>query len=153
LLLATVVVPAHGSGSEALQALGLTGEQDEQLATTSHFPRPLSKIAENVTVITSDDIARINAHTLSDVLQTVPGIQLDVVRTPGSGAVFFSIHNNLNRLVQVLIDGVPQNFLGNDNAAFPGNIPVQQIERVEIVKGAASVAWGQALGWVINAIT
>lgn len=141
----------HAEESDS-QAIGLfTGEQ-EQVATTSHYPRPLSKIAENVTVITAEQIERLNAHTLAEVLQTVPGIQLDQVRTPGSSS-FFSIHNNNSRFVQVLIDGVPQNFLSADNLTLLGTIPVQQIERVEIIKGAASVAWGQALGGVVNVIT
>jgi vitamin B12 transporter len=134
------------------QTVGLFTGEKEQVATTSRFPRPLSKIAENVTVITAEQIAGLNAHTLAEVLQTVPGIQLDHVRTPGS-ATFFTVHNNNTRFVQVLIDGIPQNFLSADNLAFLGTIPVQQIERVEIIKGAASVAWGSALGGVINVIT
>jgi vitamin B12 transporter len=124
----------------------------ETKITNSRFTRPSSKIAENVTVITAGDIARINAHTLADVLQTVPGIQLEQVQTPVSNN-FFAIHNYINRHVLVLIDGVPQNFQSADNKAIPGHIPVQQIDRVEIVKGAASTVWGQALGGVINIIT
>lgn len=120
--------------------------------STSRFPRPISKIAENVTVIAADDMARLNAHTLADVLQTVPGIQLDQLQTPGS-AVFFSVLGARSRHVLVQIDGVPQNFLGADNLAEIGNIPVQMIERVEVIKGAASAAWGSALGGVINVIT
>jgi vitamin B12 transporter len=52
----------------------------------------------------------------------------------------------------VLIDGIRQNDF-DQNVALPGVIPVQQIERIEIVKGAASAAWGPALGGVINIIT
>lgn len=37
-----------------------------------------------MTVVTADDIARINAHMLSDVLQAIPGVQLDYQRTPGT---------------------------------------------------------------------
>lgn len=150
LLPALLASPALGADDEVFSSLGLGGE--EQVSTTSHFPRPLSKIAENVTVVTADDIARLNAHTLADVLQTIPGVQLDVVRTPGS-FTFFNIQNNSNRHIQLLIDGVPQNFLSSDNLVPVGAIPVQQIERVEVVKGAASVAWGSALGGVVNVIT
>jgi Outer membrane cobalamin receptor protein len=51
-----------------------------------------------------------------------------------------------------MIDGVPFNNLG-DNFSDIGLIPARIIERVEIVKGAASSSWGQALGGVINVIT
>src|SRR5512138_3388665 len=40
--------------------LDLLTEESEQTVTTGHIPRPTSKIAENITVITADDIARIN---------------------------------------------------------------------------------------------
>jgi vitamin B12 transporter len=150
LLLACFVVPAMGADDEVSSSLGLHGE--ESVVTTSRYPRPASKVAENITVITADDITRINAHTLADVLQTVPGIQLDQLQTPGSWT-FFSIHGALSRHIQVLIDGVPQNFLSVENTGDAGLIPVQQIERIEIVKGAASTAWGQALGGVVNVIT
>ena len=48
---------------------------------------------------------------------------------------------------------VPQNVIGSDNNTEPGIIPAQIIDRVEIIKGAASVAWGQGLGGVVNVIT
>lgn len=85
------------------------------------------------------------------MLQTVPGIQLDYVRTPGT-FTFFNIQGTYNNTVLVFIDGVRQNDF-NQNLAEPGIIPVQQIERIEIVKGAASAAWGPALGGVINIVT
>lgn len=116
------------------------------------FTRPISKIAENVTVISADDIARLNAHTLEEVLQTVSGIQLFQVQTPGNSSLF-TINGSLSRQVLVLIDGVQQNLLGAEESAELGMIPVQRIERIEIIKGAASVVWGPALGGVINIIT
>lgn len=119
---------------------------------SSRIPRPISKIAENVTVITAADIERLNAHTLAEVLQTVPGVQLDQIQTPGN-SVFFNLQGIINRHVLVQIDGVPQNFLSADNMAELGSIPVQMIERVEIIKGAASAAWGSALGGVVNIVT
>jgi vitamin B12 transporter len=108
-------------------------------------------VAENITVITADHIARLNAHTLAEVLQTLPGIQLDYLRTP-SAAAYFNIQGALSNTVLVLIDGIRQNDF-NQNVVWPGLIPVQQIERVEIIKGAASATWGPALGGVINIIT
>ena len=126
-------------------------KKEEPSVPVSRTPRPSSKIAENITVITAADITRLNAHTLADVLQTVPGIQLDYLRTPTT-FTYFNIQGALNTTVLVLIDGVRQNDY-NQNIAHPGLIPVQQIERIEIIRGAASTAWGSALGGVINIIT
>ena len=136
---------------DALETLGIIDTPTEPLVTTSRIPRPTSKIDENITIITAADISRLNAHTLADVLQTVPGIQLDYMRTPSTFA-FFNIQGALSTTVMVLVDGIRQNDF-DQNIALLGTIPVQQIERIEIVKGAASSAWGSALGGVINIIT
>ncbi len=150
MLLMVFVSIARGESTEG-DPLRLLAEEPEQLVTTPRLPRPTSRIAENVTVLTSDDIIRINAHTLADVLNTVPGIQVETVRTPGSNT-FFSIQGILNTHILVLMDGVPlNNHFENDPEI--GLFPVQQIERIEIVKGAASAAWGEALGGVVNVIT
>ena len=150
MVLSFMAAPAMGEElNELSRAMGLFGDDS---VTTSHFPRPASQIAENVTVVTADDIARLNAHTLADVLQTVPGIQMDYLRTPGTNPAFFSLQGALSTTVLVLIDGIRQNDFGQNNV-YAGKLPVQQIERVEIIKGAASSAWGSALGGVINIIT
>jgi len=136
---------------DSIETLGFI--EPSTIVSTSRVPRPISQTAENIMVITADDIARLNAHTLDEVLQTASGIQLFQLRTPGSTALF-TLNGSLSNNVMVLIDGVPQNLLGADfNAAELGMIPVQRIERIEIIKGAASVAWGPALGGAVNIIT
>ena len=150
LLLLFTAVPAWGEErDEVALSLGLI---DDQPTGSYRFPRPASKIAENVTVVTADDISRLNAHTLAEVLQTVSGIQLDQMQTPGS-SVFFTVLGASSRHILVQIDGIPVNFISADNQSEIGAIPVQMIERVEIVKGAASAAWGSALGGVINIVS
>ncbi|WP_183362973.1 TonB-dependent receptor plug domain-containing protein [Geomonas limicola] len=144
------VAGARAAGVEDREVLDLFGG-DDQYVSTSRIPRPTSRIAENVTVITADQIAALNAHTLAEVLQTVPGFQLEQVRTPGSWSDV-SLQGASSAHLQLLIDGVPQLDL-LQNQVDPGSIGVQHIERVEIIKGAASTAWGQALGGVINVIT
>jgi len=99
---------AQAAEIEDDQTIGIFSEETPALAS-SPIPRPISKIAENVTVITADDILRLNAHTLAEALQTVPGIQLDFnPRTP-STFTFFNIQGALNSTVLVLIDGIRQN--------------------------------------------
>jgi vitamin B12 transporter len=132
------------------QSLGLFASE-EPCVPISRIPRPISRIAENVTVITAEQIAELNAHTLSEVLNTVPGIQLEVQRTPGSSAVLY-LQGAPENHIQILVDGIIQNNL-LQGLAETGLIPVQRIERIEIIKGAAAAAWGQALGGVINVVT
>ena len=136
-------------GDEVTRSLGLSGGEP---AAVSRLPRPASLIAENVTVVTAEEIARLNAHTVADVLQTVPGVQMELLQTPG-GVVLYDLLGSSNRHILVQIDGVPQNFVSAENLAHLGSIPVQMIERIEIIKGAASASWGSALGGVINIVT
>ena len=144
------VAPVYAD-DDLLETSYLTEPQDKPSLLPKKSLRPISKTAENTIVVTAADISRLNAHTLADVLQTVPGIQLDYLRTPTT-FTYFNIQGALSSTVQVLIDGIPQNDF-DQNATQPGMIPVQHIERIEIIKGAASAVWGSALGGVINIIT
>ncbi|MEW6001514.1 MAG: TonB-dependent receptor [Nitrospirota bacterium] len=126
-------------------------KEDELVVTATRYPKPVSQVAENVTIITPEDIEAINAHTLTDILNTIPGIQMEIRGGPGSGTNV-SIQGSEFRHVLVIVDGVTLNNL-SDNFADIGAIPVQNIERIEIIKGPASSSWGSSLGGIINIIT
>lgn len=134
-----------------LRSLELYNGTGAEVVSGTRSPRPASQTAENITVVTSEDIDAINAHTLADVLSYVTGIQLEMTRTPGTPVNLEVQGSNYNHVL-VLLDGVPINNLA-DNYPDISSIPVQLIERVEVVKGAASSSWGNALGGVINVIT
>jgi vitamin B12 transporter len=126
--------------------------QDKDLViTASRSPKPISQVAENITVISAQDIEAINAHTLTDVLLHVTGVQVDVRGGPGVATAAL-IQGSDTRHVQVMIDGVSLNNL-SDIRADIGSIPVQHIERIEIIKGPGSSVWGSGLGGVVNIIT
>lgn len=155
LLLSLFLLAGHGQAladDDADEVLNLLTGADEQIVTTSRSPRPISKIAENVTVITRKQIEELHVHTVPELLQTIPGIQFsNSGRTPGQAGSFSLQGAEVFHLL-VMIDGISQSTMGL-NWSDLGIIPVYQIERVEIIKGAASAAWGQALGGVINIIT
>lgn len=133
------------------ETLSLLGQEQAPDPVAGRLPRLLSRTAENTTVITAVEIEALNAHTLLDILATIPGIQLE--NQVGSANIAWArIQGSNFSHVLVLLDGIPYNNLG-DNFSDIGMIPARIIERVEIVKGAASSAWGQALGGVINVIT
>lgn len=134
-----------------LSSLELYNGAGTEILSGSRSPRPASQTAENITVVTAEDILAINAHTLADILTYVTGVQLEMTRTPGTPVTLEVQGSNFNHVL-VLLDSVPINNLA-DNFPDISSIPVQLIERVEIVKGAASSSWGNALGGVINVIT
>jgi vitamin B12 transporter len=126
-------------------------EEELVVESPTRSSKPVTRTAENVTVVTADEIMLMNAHTVAEVLATVTGVQVFLTGGPGSSATA-SIQGSESRHVAVFIDGIPLNNLA-DNTAELGSLPVQSIEKIEIIKGPASSAWGSALGGVINIIT
>jgi vitamin B12 transporter len=126
-------------------------EEELVVESPTRGPKSITQVAENITVVTADDIKIMNAHTLAEVLNTVTGVQVLLTGAPGSSAAAY-IQGSEQRHVSVFMDGIPLNNL-SDNVTDVGSIPVQNIEKIEIIKGPASSAWGSALGGVINIIT
>lgn len=128
-------------------------EKDIVVSATRH-PKPISQVAENVTVVTAKEIKEMNAHTVAEVLARIPGIFVAFGQGIGSfgSTSLLSIQGSENRHVLVQVDGVTWNFL-NSGAAETNSIPVGIIEHIEVIKGPASSAWGSALGGVVNIIT
>jgi vitamin B12 transporter len=144
--------PALAQSEEEKNFLLMYFKPEELVVETpTRSPKPVSKTAENVTVITASDIELMNAHTLAEVLNTVTGVQVLMLGDPGIGANA-NIQGSDASNVTVIIDGVVLNNL-SDNNVDVGLIPVQNIEKIEIIKGPASSTWGSALGGVVNIIT
>src|SRR4030042_1708809 len=139
------------SGEEKKFLLMYFKEEELEVISATRSLKSITRVAENIAVITAEDIELMNAHTLADVLNTVTGVQIDLRGGPGS-AILYSVQGSEFRHVAVFIDGVSITNI-SDNGAQPGFIPVQFIERIEIIKGPASSTWGSSLGGVINLIT
>jgi vitamin B12 transporter len=120
--------------------------------TSTRTEIPLSQVTTSATVITDKDIQNQQAETVSQILRTVPG--LDVVQSGSRGnttSVF--IRGSESDHVLVLIDGVEANSttLGAFNFA---HLTTENVERIEVLRGAGGTLYGsQAIGGVINIIT
>jgi len=146
-------IAAHSNSEETIQDLLLFWEEkDLYVRTATRYEKPLSQAAENITVITAKDIEEMNAHTVSEVLNRVTGLFVSFGGQDFGSSALYYIQGSEERHVTVMIDGVAWNFLSGGNAET-NNIPVRIIDRIEIIKGPGSSAWGSALGGVINIIT
>jgi len=126
-------------------------ELEEIVVSATRLQAPRQEVAANITVITRDDIEKMPVSSAAEVLQHVPGIYVEFNGGLGSQATA-AIQGSDVRHVAVYQDGVPLNQLANPMTDL-SYLPVDTIERIEIYKGAASSAWGSALGGVINIIT
>ncbi|MBN8712672.1 MAG: TonB-dependent vitamin B12 receptor [Xanthomonadales bacterium] len=106
----------------------------------------------SVTIITRADIERLQPLSVSDLLTGLPGVSF--ANTGGYGqqtSLFLRGTNSAHTLV--LIDGVRIGSVANGLAAFE-QLPVEQIERIEIVRGPRSSLYGaDAIGGVIQIFT
>jgi vitamin B12 transporter len=124
------------------------------VVTATKVSTPESQVASSVTVITAQQIAAMQATTLPDVLKYVPGLNL--VQSGGEGGLtsIFMRGTNSNH-TKVLVDGIDVSDPSTPNASFDfGQFLVQDIERIEVLRGPQSGLYGSdAIGGVINIIT
>ena len=126
--------------------------EDLLVETATRRPTKIQYVAENISVITAEDIAAMNAHSVGEILQTVSGIFFGSYGHEINGMGPVEIQGSEYWHVLVLLDGVRMTDIEFQWPETQG-IPVQIIDRIEIIKGPASSAWGSALGGVINIVT
>lgn len=113
----------------------------------------LRQTGRNISILTKEDIRKIPAQTLDELLRFVPGIEVQQ-RGPQGSQSDLIIRGGTFQQVLVVVDGVRLNdpLTGH----FSAYIPVQpnDIERIEVIKGAAAAVFGpDAVGGVIHVIT
>lgn len=146
-----LVISPLGVQAEDIPVGNEGSDNTDIVFTYTREKTPREDVAANITVITQEDIKKIPASNAAEVLKYVPGVFIDFNGGLGSQATA-SIQGSDVRQVAVYQDGVPLNLLANPMTDL-SYIPVANIERIEVYKGAASSAWGSALGGVINIIT
>ncbi len=158
-LLSTVLFsPAFASAqTEAeMKMLRMYFKENELVISPTRAPKLISQVAENMSIITAQEIEAMNTHMLSKVLEMVTGLYIfNTLNDFGtSGFVFIqgSDFYNDDRRTLVLLDGMPWNFLAGGTHTV-NTIPVKIVKRIEIIKGPASSSWGSSLGGVINIVT
>lgn len=127
-------------------------QTQEVIVTANRLSQPLGETLAATTVFTLDDIEASQAVSLFELLAGAPGIQM--ARTGGHGtqtSLFMRGTNSDHTLV--LIDGVKVN-TASEGFARLENIPVAQINRIEVVRGPQSSLYGaDAIGGVIQIFT
>lgn len=126
---------------------------DTIVVTTTQIPMKINETGRNITVLTAKQIQSLPATSLDEILQTVSGLE---VQSRGGFGVQGDISLRGATFTQVLIflDGMKLNdpLTGHFNSYIP--ITPAEIERIEILRGAAAAMYGaDAVGGVINIIS
>jgi vitamin B12 transporter len=129
-----------------------TLKTSDVFVTATRTPISRSDVIADTTTINEEEIERAGSSSLTDLLQRQPGIE--IYNSGGQGKVSsLHIRGSESDHVVVLIDGLRVNQVTSGLTAFE-NIPLSQIEKIEIVRGASSSLYGAgAIGGVIQIFT
>ncbi len=131
----------------------------ELIVSALRSPTSVGEVPVNVTTVTREELRLSAAQTLQDVLQEVPGLnfrfpfQAGVAHPSWQAVTLRGLGGTAASRTLVLVDGVPLNdpYFGWVRWS---QVPVEVIERIEIVRGGATVSWGsQSLAGVVHVIT
>ena len=140
--------------SLALPVMAANTQEETMVVSASATEQNLKDAPASISVITQQDLQRKPVQNLKEVLKEVPGVQLT---NEGDNRQGVSIRGLSSSYTLILVDGKRVN---SRNAVFRHNdfdlnwIPVDAIERIEVVRGPMSSLYGSdALGGVVNIIT
>ena len=126
-----------------------------EVTTVSRRSQKLTEVASAIYVITQDDIRRSGATSIPDALRMAPGVQVERVATDKWAISVRGFNGLYSNKLQVLMDG-----RSVYNPLFAGVIwenqdtLIEDIERIEVIRGPAATMWGaNAVNGVINIIT
>jgi vitamin B12 transporter len=146
-LLALAAAPRNSASSQEKD----TAQLRTVVVSASKIPRPASTLTQPVTVLLGEDLRARGVTRVSDALREVPGAML--VQNGSYGAVTsLFLRGGESRYTKVLIDGVPVNSSGG---FFDfSHLTTDNIDRIEIVRGPASVLYGaDAVSGIVQVFT
>ncbi len=153
LLLPALAMPGWVKAEQEIKKPLVTLE--EVVVTATRDTREIRKIPANITVIKSEDIEKSGATSLVDVLEKVAGIHFTTFSgNPSQAEIDMrGFGQNSHGRVLILLDGKRLN--RPDMASINWlQIPINNVEKIEVVRGANSVLYGDyAVAGVINIIT
>ena len=136
-------------------ALAADGDRDSdfpQVLTPSRLPQRLDEAPSTVTIIDRAMIEASGARRLVDVLRLVPGLQVGYKNNSLPTATYHGLSDEYARRLLLLLNG--QRIFQYSRGVVEWNnlpVPLENIERIEIVRGPAAAAYGSnALQAVIN---
>ncbi len=149
-----------GSSAAAQQVISdvkLFADEEIRIKAPARIEQPISKVPNSVSVITAQQIRESGARTIPELLRLVAGVNIrwnpmvQTIDIRGFGT------NPFTSRVLLMIDGVPYNAW--DKGGFPQHpsldfFVLQNVKRIEIVRGPGSALYGENAFWgVLNIVT
>lgn len=150
------LVGASMADDEVVDELLRLYGSEEFISIATGYRQPVSKAPAVASIIDSHEIRRSGATDIDEVLELVPGLHVSR-NHQGYNPIytFRGIYSDFNPQVLMLVNGIPLTnvFTGNRSNTWFG-MPVEAIQRVEVIRGPGSAIYGaDAFAGVINIIT
>jgi outer membrane cobalamin receptor len=126
---------------------------DDIIVTATKIPEKRKDIPNAVTVMDEKDIQASGAKSVGELMSNEPGIDWQTYGNYGGATQEIHIRGMRGNATQVLVNGVN---VGSPSLGIAdiGKIPIDNIERIEIVKGSGSLLYGSgAMAGTVNIIT
>ncbi|GAA4295084.1 TonB-dependent receptor [Aestuariibaculum suncheonense] len=121
--------------------------------TSTRIDLPFKENSRTINIITSEDIKNSAATNVADLLQQVAGVDIRRRGTAGSQADLYIRGGSFDQTL-LLIDGIKMDDAQTGHHTMNAALPIEVIERIEIIKGPAARAFGQnAFAGAINIVT
>lgn len=142
---------------EDFMDMSLEDLMNMEITSVSKKAERLQDVMSSIYVVSSNDIINSGATTLHEVLRLVPGywgVQSEYSK-PTSNIRYATPENGLTGTVLYLLDGTPiQNLMSSDFSFRNFDIPLDEIDRIEVIRGSGGTIYGanSATG-VVNIFT
>ncbi|HET9239707.1 MAG TPA: TonB-dependent receptor [Oligoflexus sp.] len=150
LLAVAISIPARAQTDAASES----SQAEHIVVTATRNPLPGRELGASVIVLQREDFENSGAQTVSDILRGLPGISMR--RNGGAGSnTEILIRGDKGGHTMIMLDGVElADVTTIEKNSDIGDLPLHDVERIEIVKGPHSVAYGgSGLSGVIHIIT
>ena len=148
---AAAVFAALAASSSVAVAAEETVSTETVKVTAARVEQEIQEVPMSLSVVTEEDVKHANAKTVADLLQDIPGVQITSSGSQGLKRIKIRGEDTFRTLV--MIDGQKL----SEQKSMDGTailIDPANIERIEVIKGPASVLYGSdAIGGAINIIT
>ena len=139
-----------------LQAQEVISKRDtlkEIIITSTRIELPFKKDSRTMTIINAETIQNSAATNVADLLQQVAGVDIRRRGTGGAQADLYIRGGGFDQTL-LLIDGIKMDDAQTGHHSLNAALPIEVIERIEIIKGSAARVFGQnAFTGAINIVT
>lgn len=125
----------------------------EVIINSTRIDLPFKENSRTISIISSEDIKNSAANNIADLLQQVAGLDIRRRGTAGSQADLYIRGGGFDQTL-LLIDGIKMDDAQTGHHTMNAALPIEVIERIEIIKGPAARVFGQnAFNGAINIVT